>query len=100
MVKLLFQDARCSSHVPNQKRGETRLPIGSYLFLIMDEVLNIMIKQGKTRGEIHGIKIPSGVKEQIISQYADNTSMSLVGEEDNIDKMVDLLNTFLCISML
>ncbi len=63
MVKLLFQDARCSSHVPNQKRGETRLPIGSYLFLIMDEVLNIMIKQGKTRGEIHGIKIPSGVKE-------------------------------------
>jgi hypothetical protein len=26
--------------------------------------------------------------------------MSFVGEEDNIDKMVDLLNTFLCISML
>jgi hypothetical protein len=33
MVKLLFQDARCSSHVPNQKRGEPRLPIGSLPFL-------------------------------------------------------------------
>jgi hypothetical protein len=33
MVKLLFQDARCCSHVPNQKRGETRLPIGSLPFL-------------------------------------------------------------------
>jgi len=33
MVKLLFQDARCNSHVPNQKWGETRLPIGSLLFL-------------------------------------------------------------------
>jgi len=46
------------------KRGVRQgCPLAPYLFLIMDEVLNIMIKQATTRGEIHGIKIPSGEKE-------------------------------------
>jgi len=33
MVKLLLRDATCNSHVPNQKRSEPRLPIGSLPFL-------------------------------------------------------------------
>jgi len=46
------------------KRGVSQgCPLAPYLFLIMDEVWNIMIKQATTRGEIHGIKIPSAEKE-------------------------------------
>jgi hypothetical protein len=61
MVKLLFQDAIATFQI---KRGVSQgCPLVPYLLLIMYEVLNIMIKQATTRGEMHGIKIPSGQKE-------------------------------------
>ncbi len=56
-----MQDAVATFQI---KRGVSKgCPLAPCLFLIMDEVLNIMIKQATTRGEIHGIKIPSGEKE-------------------------------------
>jgi len=52
------------------------------------EVLNIMVKQ-KKRG---GIIIIGKKREQTFSQYAYDTSLTLVGDANNLDKVVDFLN--------
>jgi hypothetical protein len=49
----------------------------------MGEVFDIMIKQVTKNGEIRGILFLNEEKEQIIDQYVDDTSFTLVGHEIN-----------------
>lgn len=49
-----------------------------------------MVKQVANNGEIRGTSMLGRENEEIISQYVNNTSLSMVGEEENVDKMVDL----------
>jgi hypothetical protein len=49
-----------------------------------------MVKQVADNGEIRGISMLWRENEEIISQYVNDTSLSMVGEEENVDKMVDL----------
>jgi hypothetical protein len=58
-------------------------PLFPYFFLLMGEVFNIMIKQVTKNGEIRGILFLGEEKEQIIDQYVDDTSFTLVGHESN-----------------
>ena len=55
-------------------------PLAPYLFLVVAEVLNAMVKRGMELGHVKGVKLP-GDREQITAQYADDTSFTLAGEE-------------------
>jgi hypothetical protein len=49
-----------------------------------------MVKQVANNGEIRGISMLGRENEEIISQYVNDISLSMVGEEENVKKMVDL----------
>jgi hypothetical protein len=49
-----------------------------------------MVKQNKN----WGIIIQGGKREQTFSQYVYDYSLTLVGDENNLDKVVDLLKSF------
>jgi len=64
MTMLLFQDARAlvkvngvqSQSFPIQRGVQQGHPLAPYLFLIVVEVLNLMVKEGVSQGVIKGIK--------------------------------------------
>ena len=64
-------------------------PISLYLFILCVEILAIMIRQNK---HIKGIFI--GEIEYKISQYADDTEITLEGEKNSFEETVKTINTF------
>lgn len=101
MVRLLLLDA--SNHVNvNGKLSPTfeihrgvrqGCPMAPYLFLIISEALNALIKQQVELDLIKGITLPIG-KSQVMLQYADDTSFTLLGEQDSVQCLVNSLTTF------
>jgi hypothetical protein len=100
-TKLLFSDAPASVKLNGAsspafaiERGVRQgCPLAPYLFLIVAEVLNAMVKQRMVMGEVKGIKLPSG-KEQVTAQYVNDTSFTLSGEEAPVRSLMQILNTF------
>jgi hypothetical protein len=68
-------------------------PLAPYLFLIIAEVLNAVVKKGMSRGDVKGVKLPGG-REQVTAQYANDTSFTLAGEEEPVRKLIQILNSF------
>jgi hypothetical protein len=64
-------------------------PISSYLFIMCVEIMAIMIRQNK---EIKGIVI--GKNENKISQYADDTELTLEGDEHSFIQAIDTIQLF------
>ena len=64
-------------------------PISPYLFILCVEILAIMIRQNK---HIKGIFI--GEPEYKISQYADDTEITLEGDKNSFEETVKTINTF------
>ena len=64
-------------------------PISPYLFILCVEILAIMIRQNK---HIKGIFI--GETEYKISQYADDTEITLEGDKNSFEETVKTINTF------
>ena len=60
-----------------------------YLFIICAEILAIMIKQNK---DINGIVIND--KEHKISQYADDTSLTLDGSSESLFSELEIIEFF------
>jgi hypothetical protein len=69
-------------------------PLAPYLFLIVGEILNHCIKQEASRGRIQGIQLLNSEASQIIMQFADDTSMTIRGEEAAVRNMVSTLQFF------
>jgi hypothetical protein len=100
-TKLLFRDATASIKINGSpspvfviekgvRQGCSLVP---YLFLIIAEVLNAMVKRGMDLGSIKGIKLPKE-KEQVTAQYADDTLFILAGEEVPVCNLIQILNSF------
>ena len=64
-------------------------PVAPYLFIICAEILAIMIKQNK---DIKGIVIND--KEHKISQYADDTSLTLDGSSESLFSALETIEFF------
>jgi hypothetical protein len=102
MVQLLFTDAEACVKVNGSlfdsfsiKRGVRQgCPLAPYLFIIAAEVLNMMVKAEVVSGHVKGIELPCGNRQQIIAQYADDTSFTLRGEEESVRNLIYLLETF------
>jgi hypothetical protein len=57
--------------------------LAPYLLLLMGEILNILIKQLMGKGNICRMVLLRRVRKQLLSQYIDDTTFNLVGNEDN-----------------
>jgi hypothetical protein len=58
-----------------------------YLSLLVGEILNILIKQLVGRRKICRVVLLGREREKILSQYAHDTTLSLV-ENDNVNKII------------
>jgi hypothetical protein len=69
-------------------------PIAPYLFLIVAEVLNTMVAAEVETGRLKGIELPFRNRQQIIAQYAVDTSFTLKGEEEPVRNLIYMLEMF------
>ena len=60
----------------------------------MAEVLNAMVSQEMRAGRVQGISLPFEGRQQIIAQYADDTSFILFEDEEKVRCLIYLLETF------
>lgn len=70
------------------------MSLAPYLFIIVTEVLNSMVKEGVAKGVIKGIQLPGEDHQQVMAQFADDTSMSLLDEESSVMAMIATLEEF------
>ena len=70
-------------------------PLAPLLFIIAGEVLNVLLREAESEGKISGIKLPNSTQTQLISQFADDTSISIeVSQPHTIRNLLDILNLF------
>jgi hypothetical protein len=69
-------------------------PIAPYLFLIAAEVLNNMVMDELAVGRVKGIRLPMENRQQIVAQYTDDTSFTLLGEERPVRNLIQTLDIF------
>jgi len=53
-----------------------------------------MVKNGVMTGVIKGIKLPVEDREQVMDQFADDTSLTLLGEEESVLATISTTYTF------
>jgi hypothetical protein len=69
-------------------------PLAPYIFLIIGEVLNLSVQAEAGAGRIRGISLPRSQEQQIMAQYADDSSLILRGEEYVVNNAVMTLDSF------
>ena len=97
-VQLLYVDIEgCvinngySSNTFNIYRGVRQgCPLSPYLFILVVEILGCLVRQNK---EIRGLKIYDNMEVKI-SQYADDTTIFLEPNEQNLTTCISVLDTF------
>jgi len=102
MVELLFQDAQTEvkvngEHSPSfqiHRRVWQGCSLAPYLFLLITEVLNSMVKHGMQEGIIKGITLLMENRQQVMAQFADDTSINLRGEELSFRGAIYTMDTF------
>jgi hypothetical protein len=67
---------------------------GLYLFIIATEVFNTMAALEAAVGRLKGIQLPVENRQQLMAQYADDTSVTLLGEEEPTRNLIYFLDTF------
>ena len=70
------------------------MPCYLYLFIIVAEVLNVAIKNVVRIGLIKVISLLQFCSQRIISQYMDNTSLTVREEENTMDNLLEILHNF------
>jgi hypothetical protein len=102
MAHMLFNDAAARVSVngkstlafPILQGVRQGCPLAPYLFLIIGEILSHNIKREAQRGCISGIDLPGAEEQQIIAQFANDTSLSIRGEEASVLATRDILQRY------
>ena len=102
MVHLLFEKAMAKVSVNRRTTSTFQIlqgvrkgcPLAPYLFLVIGKILNHYIKREAQRGQIKGIELPGTMEPQIIAQFANDTSLSLVAKESTMNAIRDTLTKF------
>jgi hypothetical protein len=68
--------------------------LAPYLFLIIAEVLNAMVRKEVDDRLVKGIELPVENRQQVMLQYAYDTSFTLQGEEASVRRLVLILESF------
>ena len=75
-------------------------PMAPYLFLIVAKLLNSMVLKGTIEGRIKGIVLLGSRSQQVVAQFNNDTSFTLLGEELPVRNLLDTLGTFCSASRL
>lgn len=76
-----------------ERRVRLEYSLVSYLFFIVVEVLNSIIMIEANLGIVRKIQ-PIANLQQIMAQYANDTSLKLLGEETNIQYVMYIIEIF------
>lgn len=71
-----------------------RYPLALYLFFVVVEAVNSMIFKEVELRTIKRIQLLMRHRQQIMVQYANNTSLILFGKEENVKHTAFILDTF------
>jgi hypothetical protein len=74
--------------------------LAPYLYLLVAEALSLAVRHSVAIGTLRGIRLPDQATQQILTQYADDTTLSLFGSNRFLTATFDLLNDFGIISRL
>lgn len=107
IIRLLFHAAVVSIIINNYitkpfefRRVRHGCMLVLYLFIIVMEAFNIAIKNVVRIGSIKGISLPQCHFQQIINQYAYDTSLTVRAEEASVENLVGILHNFIDVSRL
>jgi hypothetical protein len=104
MVKLLFENASAAVKVNGapmilfdiQREVRQGYPLVLNLFLMVVKVLNLMVTMGVANGTVKEITLPIEGQQQVITQYIDNTLLTLLEEEVPFRNLIQTLDAFCC----
>jgi len=68
--------------------------LAPYLFLLVGEAFNMAAKEDQRLGKIQGIQLPESEDRQLLSQYADDNGVSIIGQKIFLKNTVDLISRF------
>jgi hypothetical protein len=99
---MLFHDAMVSININNQttmlfkphRRVCQGCLLAPYLFIITAKALNTIVEHTMVASNVKGITLPQDNSQQIISQYADDTSFTVKVEETSVDHIVGIFHKF------
>jgi hypothetical protein len=102
MAKMLFKEASAMVKINGSQIRTFDIgcgvrqgcPLAPYMFLVVAEVINAMRKVEIGLGKVKGVLLPGGTKQQVIAQYADDTSLILLGKEESVRQAIYILVTF------
>jgi len=75
-----------------QRRVHQGYLLAPYLFFFIEEALNVAAKQLQTKSDFIGIAFPLETKRQLINQYANDVTFSLLGEERFFKSLTSLMD--------
>ena len=101
-TQLVFKDAKAFVCINNKLTENFNIQhairqghlVAPYLFLVIGEALQVVRMAVQQIRELTSISLPSGRHQQLISQYADDMSLSLFGMRPIFQALISLLQTF------
>jgi hypothetical protein len=65
-----------------------------YLFILVGKALNVLVKRVVENKKIKGVMLLDKVNQHVISQYVDDTLLTIKGEERIFNNVIHLLQRF------
>ena len=107
LVALLFKDALASVKVNSVlsksfmiEHSMRQGSLAPFLFIIATKVLNTMVVLEATAGRLKGIRLLVENRQQLMAQYANDTSFILIGEEEPTLNLIYFMDIFCLASRL
>jgi hypothetical protein len=108
MIQILFEGASTCILVNEQttrdlliKRGIShKCPLAIYIFLIVGQALNSIALEELKQGKVHKVKLLRSNKQQVIDQYADDTSFIIRVAHKDVARLMHFLQLLSKVSSL
>lgn len=102
LVQMLLMDASaavainglCTTEFPIRRGVRQGCPLAPYLFLIVAEALATSTYSAVGTGRLRGITLLDGSTQQVLSQFADDTTYSIRGTKRYLSEVSNLLVDF------
>lgn len=91
---MVLINGKASRSFDIQKGGATGCSLSLYLFMLVGEAFNMVVKEDQCQGKIQGIKLLENDDQQFLSQYANDNSFSFFGQEIFSRNAVDPVHHF------
>jgi hypothetical protein len=69
-------------------------PLAPYLFLMVEKVLNVVVKEELGTNRLQGIKLPKFHKQQLIARYVDDTNFTIKVPQTCTERLAIVLDIF------